>query len=41
MSIWCAVLNNIYAKVLTYRLLSIIHYVRVWNEILEFGNDFY
>lgn len=29
------------AELLVYRLISIIIAMRTWNEILEFGNDFY
>ena len=41
MSIWCEILNDVGAKVLAYRLISILLSVRVWTEVLEFGNDFY
>ena len=40
MSVWEFVERN-GAELLVYRLISIILSVRVWNEIIEFGNDFY
>ena len=37
----CEFIKRNGVKLLVYRLISIIIAMRTWNEILEFGNDFY